>query len=96
MNHVSAAFLCALPVLVAASPALSGSRQTPATTPAQTNTDLPGVDRSFSIVTPLPPESDDTPRPGQFGQLRVGNFDVKVSGKLTFDVGVGNLPPAKR
>lgn len=96
MNTVSAMLFCALPVLVAASPALSGSRQPAATTPAQTKTDLPGVDRSFSIVTPLPPEPDDTPGAGQFGQFRVGNFDVKVSGKLTFDVGVGKLRPPKR
>lgn len=96
MNTVSAILFCALPVLVAASPAISESRQTAATTPAQTNTDLPGVDRSFSIVTPLPPEPDDKPRPGQFGQFKVGNFDVKVSGKLTFDVGVGKLRPSKR
>ncbi len=98
MKSVSAALFRVFSalVLVTAGPALAGSRQAPAKRPAQAGTGLPGVDRGFTLVTPLPAEPDDAPRPGQFGQFRAGNFDVKVSGKLTFDIGVGKLPPPRR
>jgi hypothetical protein len=50
--------------------------------------DLPGVDGDFRIVKPqaevLGPEPDTVP---QNGTLKVGNWDVKISGNITVDIG---------
>jgi hypothetical protein len=53
-------------------------------------TGLPGVDGQYRIVKPVPPEPEpDDARPDG---ARYGRWDVTVSGKLTIDVGAGDLP----
>lgn len=76
--------------------ALAGSKSANSGQSAPPQGNLPGVDGTYSIVTPLPPEPDNEPRSGSFGQFKVGNFDVRVSGQLIFDVGVGPLSRSKR
>jgi hypothetical protein len=56
-------------------------------------TGLPGVDGQYRIVKPVPPEPepDDAAPEG----ARYGRWDITVSGKLTIDVGAGDLPSPK-
>lgn len=53
---------------------------------------LPGVVQGEPIVRPLPPEagSDAEKEP-----IRVGDWDVRISGSVTIDIGTGNLPPPR-
>lgn len=54
---------------------------------------LPGVNQPEPIVQTLKPEPDEQPAaPGTF---KVGSFDVKVSGSITVDVGVGKIKPPR-
>jgi hypothetical protein len=54
---------------------------------------LPGVKQPEPIVQALKPEPDEQPAtPGAF---KVGNFDVKVSGSITVDIGVGKIKPPR-
>ena len=71
-----------------ASPAFSG--------PATPKTDaLPGVkDETYSIVKPMP-EPDDLPTTAP-GTFKIGDTDVKISGEITVDIGVGNVKPPRR
>ena len=50
--------------------------------------DLPGVEGDFRIVKPraevLEPEPD---TPSQDGAVRVGDWDVRISGDITVDIG---------
>ncbi|MET3790394.1 hypothetical protein [Aquamicrobium terrae] len=90
------AICAALSLALSCGAAMAGAKAGASTPSAPAQSGLPGVDGGYSIVTPLPPEPDDQPRSGQFGHFKVGDFDVKVSGKLTFDIGVGSLRPPKR
>lgn len=55
---------------------------------------LPGVEQPEPIVKQLPPEPDGeaTDR----GTFMVGDFDVRVSGSVTVDIGVGSVKPPRR
>jgi hypothetical protein len=55
---------------------------------------LPGVEKPEPIVKPLPPEPDS--EAADRGTFKVGNFDVKVSGSVTVDIGVGPVKPPRR
>jgi hypothetical protein len=50
---------------------------------------LPGVEGKYRIVKPVPPEPE--PDDAAPERDRNGRWDVTVSGKLTIDVGAGNL-----
>lgn len=88
--------ICGALLLALGAPAFAGGKSAASGQPASAQGNLPGVNGAYSIVTPLPPEPDTKPASGQFGQFRVGNFDVKVSGKLTYDIGIGSLRTPKR
>jgi hypothetical protein len=66
-----------------------------ASTSAVLADDLPGVKPSDTIVQPLPEPIDDKPD-AQDGAIKVGDWDVKVSGSIIVDVGVGNIKPPRR
>jgi hypothetical protein len=55
---------------------------------------LPGVKQPDPIVQAPQPEPDEqqTSKPGTF---KVGNFDVKVSGSVTVDIGAGRIKPPR-
>lgn len=72
---------CALFCL--SSTALAGSN-----TNSQTN--LPGVTGDYRIVKPPQAEPDDTAGQDKTGQFKIGNVDVRISGDVTIDVGVGS------
>ena len=55
---------------------------------------LPGVDTGYRIVKPL--ETDDDVEPADPGYFRIGDMDVRVSGSITVDVGVGSLRTPRR
>lgn len=55
---------------------------------------LPGVERPEPIVKPLPPEPDS--EAAERGTLRIGDFDVRVSGSVTVDIGAGHVRPPRR
>lgn len=57
--------------------------------------DLPGVGEQKQIVQPLPEPIDEKPAADQDG-IKVGDWDVKVSGSIIIDVGVGNIKPPRR
>lgn len=56
---------------------------------------LPGVSGDHRIVKPLPEPNDDALPVGENGGVKVGNWDVKISGSITVDIGTGNLPPPR-
>jgi hypothetical protein len=49
---------------------------------------LPGVEGDYQIVKPYVPEAE----PDQAPAAKIGEWDVKVSGQLTIDVGTGRVP----
>jgi len=49
---------------------------------------LPGVTGSHSIVAPEP-EPLEAPTMGDGSTFRVGNWDVRVSGSISFEIGTG-------
>jgi len=54
---------------------------------------LPGVKQPEPIVQAPQPEPDEqSASPGTF---KAGNFDVKVSGSVTVDIGVGKIKPPR-
>lgn len=55
---------------------------------------LPGVEQPEPIVKPLPPEPDS--KAGERGAFKVGDFDVRVSGSVTVDIGAGHVKPPHR
>jgi hypothetical protein len=55
---------------------------------------LPGVKHPEPIVKQLPPEPDS--EAADRGTLRVGDFDVRISGSVTVDVGAGAVKPPRR
>ncbi|RUM97193.1 hypothetical protein EET67_13645 [Pseudaminobacter arsenicus] len=55
---------------------------------------LPGFEQPEPIVKQLPPEPDD--EAANSGTFKVGDFDVRVSGSVTVDIGVGPVKPPRR
>lgn len=52
---------------------------------------LPGVEDGYSIVKPQPEPLEADPAAGS-GQFRIGDMDVRISGRVIVDIGVGNVP----
>jgi len=57
--------------------------------------DLPGVTRPKPIVQPVP-EPDDQQAETAKDAIRVGEWDVKLSGSVSVDVGVGSARKPQR
>ncbi len=58
---------------------------------------LPGVTSDYRIAEPAPqPEPDDALPAGENGTFKIGNTDVRISGTITVDVGVGGVKPPRR
>lgn len=58
--------------------------------------DLPGVEPQKPIVQPLPEPNGDRVETTEDGYVKIGDWDVKVSGSIIVDVGVGKIAPQKR
>ncbi|MBZ9668912.1 hypothetical protein [Mesorhizobium sp. ES1-3] len=57
---------------------------------------LPGVTGDYRIAKPAPvPEPDDAFPSSGNGQFKIGNTDVRISGSITVDVGVGGIKPPR-
>jgi|CXWK01.1.fsa_nt_gi hypothetical protein len=56
---------------------------------------LPGVKQPEQTVQPLP-EPIDQQATTDKGAVRVGDWDVKVSGSIIVDIGAGNIKRPKR
>jgi hypothetical protein len=63
-----------------------------AKTPSKT---LPGVTDGYSIVKPLPEPDDEPAQAGTGNHFKVGDVDVRISGSIIFDVGVGSVHPSR-
>jgi hypothetical protein len=63
-------------------------------TPSQ-NGALPGVADDYRIAKPAPEPDDALPSNGN-GQFKIGNTDVRISGSVTIDVGVGAMKAPRR
>ena len=51
----------------------------------------------YRIAKPAPqPEPDDALPAGENGTFKIGNTDVRISGSITVDVGVGAIKPSNR
>ncbi|QND64412.1 hypothetical protein HB777_11155 [Mesorhizobium loti] len=58
---------------------------------------LPGVTGDYRIAKPAPkPEPDDAFPSNGNGQFKIGDTDVRISGSITVDVGVGAIKPSNR
>ena len=58
---------------------------------------LPGVTSDYRIAKPTPqPEPDDALPAGENGTFKIGDTDVRISGSITVDVGVGANKPSNR
>ena len=69
----------------ASSAAFAGDSTTPLPKGA-----LPGVTSDYRIAKPAPePEPDDALPAGENGTFKIGDTDVRISGSVTIDVGVG-------
>ncbi|MCV0395855.1 MAG: hypothetical protein K5872_06310 [Rhizobiaceae bacterium] len=57
--------------------------------------DLPGVEEGHRIVDEdargLPPEPEPDRLPGAPGTYRVGDWDVTISGSVSFEIGTGPI-----
>jgi hypothetical protein len=84
--------LLAAPLMVG--PLMVGHANANDTPKGSTTTALPGVSTDYRIVKPLAPDSEIDP--ADSGYFRVGNMDVRVSGSITVDVGVGSRPSPRR
>ncbi|WP_041163828.1 hypothetical protein [Mesorhizobium australicum] len=57
---------------------------------------LPGVTGGYRIAKPAPvPEPDDAFPSSGNGQFKIGNTNVRISGSITVDVGVGGIKPPR-
>lgn len=76
----------ALLVVVAATSARADERKQP-----RPDIHLPGVDRSVgaSAVAPLPEPQDALPAGSRPGSFRVGDWDVTISGSISYEIGTG-------
>lgn len=56
---------------------------------------LPGVEEGYRIVDgeagQLPPEPEPDGIPGAPGSYRVGDWDVTISGSVSFEIGTGQI-----
>lgn len=55
---------------------------------------LPGVSGDYKLVKSLEPEPEDPPSQG--AQFKIGDVDVRVSGSIIVDIGVGSVRPPRR
>ncbi|WP_374120263.1 hypothetical protein [Mesorhizobium onobrychidis] len=58
--------------------------------PPLQNGTLPGVSNDYRIAKPAPEPDDAVPSNGN-GQFKIGDTDVRISGSITFDVGLGAI-----
>ena len=57
---------------------------------------LPGVTGDYRIAKPAPlPEPDDALPAGGNGTFKIGDTDVRISGYIRIDVGVGRFKPSR-
>jgi hypothetical protein len=70
--------------LLLAGPLVAGEKPPPG---------LPGVDGTYQIVKPTPPQ----PEPDETAPVsrQHGRWDVTISGEFTVDIGAGKLPPPR-
>ncbi|MBZ9738537.1 MULTISPECIES: hypothetical protein [unclassified Mesorhizobium] len=89
-RRVTAAMALAI-VGLASSPALADDASSSVQKGA-----LPGVTGDYRIAKPAPvPEPDDAFPSSGNGQFKIGNTDVRISGSITVDVGVGGIKPPR-
>jgi hypothetical protein len=62
--------------------------------PVRAEDRLPGVSEDHRTVKPLPEPIDENQE--NRDAIKVGDWDVRVSGSVTIDIGTGNLPPPRR
>ena len=66
-------------------PASAGGRKPP-------SDDLPGVDRSAgtsAVGAPRPEPADGLPAGSRPGSFRVGDWDITISGSISYEIGTG-------
>lgn len=63
---------------------------------AEANEPLPGVEPGKSIVQPLPEPLDSDVPVSDMRSVKVGDWDVRVSGSLTVDIGASAVKPPRR
>lgn len=56
---------------------------------------LPGVTDGYSIVKPLPEPDEEPAQSGAGNHFKVGDVDVRISGSIKFDVGIGSIHPSR-
>ncbi len=57
---------------------------------------LPGVTSDYRITKPAPqPEPDDAAPSNGIKQFKIGDTDVRISGSITVDAGVGGIGPSR-
>ncbi|OQM73231.1 hypothetical protein [Manganibacter manganicus] len=78
--------LCGPLALLAIAPAFAGDAANPSA-----KSILPGVEGDYRIVRPVEAEQADT----NASHFKIGNVDVRVSGSITIDVGVGSTKTPK-
>jgi len=74
--------------------ALAATAGLAAATPVHAEETLPGVSGEHSIVKPLPEPAENAPR--EDDAVKMGSWDVKISGSVTVDIGTDNLRPPHR
>lgn len=57
---------------------------------------LPGVDPGKSIVQPMPEPLDDDNRTSEKQPIKVGDWDVRMSGSIIIDIGAGSFKEPRR
>jgi hypothetical protein len=91
----SSRFLCIATVALAGMALPTGSAV--ADDSSTQKTVLPGVSSDYRIAKPAPePEPDDALPASGNGQFKIGDTDVRISGSITVDVGVGATRPSNR
>ena len=55
---------------------------------------LPGVEKDYSIVTPAKPEPE--PSSTENEPLKIGDWDVRISGSVSLEMGYGKRPDGGR
>ncbi|WP_136618969.1 MULTISPECIES: hypothetical protein [Mesorhizobium] len=76
---------------------ISGAALAEDSSPSTQKSALPGVTGDYRIAKPAPkPEPDDAFPSNGNGQFKIGDTDVRISGSITVDVGVGAIKPSNR
>jgi hypothetical protein len=92
----SSRLLGGLAGFIAGAAMLAGTASAADSAPAKKAT-LPGVTSDYRITKPAPlPEPDDAAPGVDNGRFKVGDVDVRISGSITIDVGVGAIQPPRR